>query len=164
MNCGFAYMCHLHHFQLFFYSCEVFWTDVVYVIPWIGSSCCDSVILQQKDCWLSWWWRRYTTADAKYPLSFSTKRVPEFKPLPVSYLERKMNEPFSFLIGLYCNCNWPSAEDEHDVLWFWLEKGKPHECPVCTQYFTVWFPVGIRSLHSKSKRLLSYKLPSLSAA
>ncbi|XP_026454404.1 cytochrome c oxidase subunit 5b-1, mitochondrial-like isoform X2 [Papaver somniferum] len=27
------------------------------------------------------------------------------------------------------------AEDEHDVVWFWLEKGKPHECPVCTQYF-----------------------------
>ncbi|CAL8996807.1 unnamed protein product [Prunus brigantina] len=27
------------------------------------------------------------------------------------------------------------GEDEHDVVWFWLEKGKPHECPVCTQYF-----------------------------
>ncbi|RZC92010.1 hypothetical protein C5167_027899 [Papaver somniferum] len=27
------------------------------------------------------------------------------------------------------------AEDEHDVVWFWLEKGKPHECSVCTQYF-----------------------------
>lgn len=32
-------------------------------------------------------------------------------------------------------CN--SAEDEHDVVWFWLEKGKPHECPVCAQYFVV---------------------------
>jgi hypothetical protein len=30
-----------------------------------------------------------------------------------------------------------SAEDEHDVVWFWLEKGKPHECPVCAQYFEV---------------------------
>lgn len=29
------------------------------------------------------------------------------------------------------------AEDEHDVVWFWLEKGKPHECPVCSQYFVV---------------------------
>jgi hypothetical protein len=30
-----------------------------------------------------------------------------------------------------------SAEDEHDVVWFWLEKDKPHECPVCSQYFVV---------------------------
>ncbi|KAK8921543.1 hypothetical protein KSP39_PZI020515 [Platanthera zijinensis] len=30
-----------------------------------------------------------------------------------------------------------STEDEHDVVWFWLEKGKPHECPVCSQYFAV---------------------------
>ncbi|KAH7574156.1 hypothetical protein JRO89_XS03G0259900 [Xanthoceras sorbifolium] len=25
-----------------------------------------------------------------------------------------------------------SIEDEHDVVWFWLEKNKPHECPVCS--------------------------------
>lgn len=31
------------------------------------------------------------------------------------------------------------TEDEHDVCWFRLEKGKPHECPVCTQYFMVTF-------------------------
>ncbi|MBA0788184.1 hypothetical protein Gotri_025132, partial [Gossypium trilobum] len=30
-----------------------------------------------------------------------------------------------------------NAEDEHDVVWFWLEKGKLHECPVCSQYFVV---------------------------
>jgi len=30
-----------------------------------------------------------------------------------------------------------TAEDEHDVVWFWLEKGKSFECPVCTQYFEV---------------------------
>ena len=29
------------------------------------------------------------------------------------------------------------AEDEHDVVWFWLQKDKPHECPVCSQYFVV---------------------------
>jgi hypothetical protein len=29
------------------------------------------------------------------------------------------------------------AEDEHDVVWFWLKKDEPHECPVCSQYFTV---------------------------
>ncbi|CAL9104981.1 unnamed protein product [Musa textilis] len=28
-------------------------------------------------------------------------------------------------------------QDEHDVVWFWLEKGKPHECPVCSQYFVL---------------------------
>ncbi|KAF8400692.1 hypothetical protein HHK36_013992 [Tetracentron sinense] len=27
------------------------------------------------------------------------------------------------------------GKDEHDVVWFWLEKGKMHECPVCSQYF-----------------------------
>ncbi|RLN12414.1 putative cytochrome c oxidase subunit 5b-like [Panicum miliaceum] len=32
-------------------------------------------------------------------------------------------------------CPGGEGEDEHDVVWFWLEKGKPHECPVCTQYF-----------------------------
>jgi hypothetical protein len=34
------------------------------------------------------------------------------------------------------------AEDEHDVVWFWLEKDKPHECPVCAQYFVVSRIVG----------------------
>ncbi|KAG5537602.1 hypothetical protein RHGRI_024899 [Rhododendron griersonianum] len=29
------------------------------------------------------------------------------------------------------------VKDEHDVVWFWLEKGKPHECPVCSQYFVL---------------------------
>ncbi|KAI3891209.1 hypothetical protein MKW98_007514 [Papaver atlanticum] len=32
-------------------------------------------------------------------------------------------------------CPGGEGEEEHDVVWFWLEKGKPHECPVCTQYF-----------------------------
>ncbi|CAN8269291.1 unnamed protein product [Cochlearia groenlandica] len=32
-------------------------------------------------------------------------------------------------------CPGGEGEDEHDVVWFWLEKGKSHECPVCTQYF-----------------------------
>ncbi|XP_047962346.1 putative cytochrome c oxidase subunit 5b-like [Salvia hispanica] len=34
-------------------------------------------------------------------------------------------------------CPGGEGEDEHDVVWFWLEKGKPHECPVCSQYFTL---------------------------
>ncbi|XP_059459941.1 cytochrome c oxidase subunit 5b-2, mitochondrial-like [Corylus avellana] len=32
-------------------------------------------------------------------------------------------------------CPGGEGEDEHDVVWFWLEKGKPHECPICSQYF-----------------------------
>ncbi|EFH64098.1 hypothetical protein ARALYDRAFT_477231 [Arabidopsis lyrata subsp. lyrata] len=32
-------------------------------------------------------------------------------------------------------CPGGEGEDEHDVVWFWLEKGKHFECPVCTQYF-----------------------------
>ncbi|KAI9106546.1 hypothetical protein K1719_022074 [Acacia pycnantha] len=31
-------------------------------------------------------------------------------------------------------CLGSEGEDEHNVVWFWLEKGKPHECPVCSQY------------------------------
>ncbi|KAK5830959.1 hypothetical protein PVK06_014754 [Gossypium arboreum] len=29
------------------------------------------------------------------------------------------------------------VKDEHDGVWFWLEKGKLHECPVCSQYFVL---------------------------
>ncbi|XP_076923767.1 cytochrome c oxidase subunit 5b-1, mitochondrial-like [Bidens hawaiensis] len=34
-------------------------------------------------------------------------------------------------------CPGAEGEDEHDVVWFWLKKGEPHECPVCSQYFTL---------------------------
>ncbi|KAI9111773.1 hypothetical protein K1719_017463 [Acacia pycnantha] len=34
-------------------------------------------------------------------------------------------------------CPGGEGEDEHDVVWFWLEKSKPHECPVCSQYFVL---------------------------
>ncbi|KAL6568077.1 hypothetical protein OROHE_003761 [Orobanche hederae] len=34
-------------------------------------------------------------------------------------------------------CPGVEGEDEHDVVWFWLEKDKPHECPVCSQYFVL---------------------------
>ncbi|XP_073040111.1 putative cytochrome c oxidase subunit 5b-like isoform X3 [Primulina eburnea] len=34
-------------------------------------------------------------------------------------------------------CPGVEGEDEHDVVWFWLEKGRPHECPVCSQYFVL---------------------------
>jgi len=32
-------------------------------------------------------------------------------------------------------CPGGAGEEEHDVIWFWLEKDKPYECPVCSQYF-----------------------------
>jgi hypothetical protein len=108
------------------------------------------------------------------PWVFQPRGFQNSNPRPVVRIlfRETMNEPFSFLISLFCNCYWPSAEDEHDVVWFWLEKGKPHECPVCTQYFTVGccqkkitvglFPFGIRSMHSKRKSLLTCKLLSLS--
>ncbi|KAJ6308787.1 hypothetical protein OIU76_018387 [Salix suchowensis] len=34
-------------------------------------------------------------------------------------------------------CPGGEGEDEHDVVWFWLENGKPHECPVCAQNFVL---------------------------
>ncbi|XP_076887856.1 cytochrome c oxidase subunit 5b-1, mitochondrial-like [Bidens hawaiensis] len=34
-------------------------------------------------------------------------------------------------------CPGAEGEDEHDVVWFWLKKGEPHECPVCSQYFVL---------------------------
>ncbi|XP_034706244.1 cytochrome c oxidase subunit 5b-1, mitochondrial-like [Vitis riparia] len=40
-------------------------------------------------------------------------------------------------VGPFVGCLGGEGEDEHDVVWFRLEKGKPHECPVCSQYFTL---------------------------
>ncbi|EXC26035.1 Cytochrome c oxidase subunit 5b-2 [Morus notabilis] len=41
----------------------------------------------------------------------------------------------SFYDKRIVGCPGGEGEDEHDVVWFWLEKGKPHECPVCSQHF-----------------------------
>ncbi|KMZ63967.1 Cytochrome c oxidase subunit Vb [Zostera marina] len=41
----------------------------------------------------------------------------------------------SFYDKRIVGCPGGEGEDEHDVVWFWLEKGKAHECPVCSQYF-----------------------------
>ncbi|KAK4267511.1 hypothetical protein QN277_024284 [Acacia crassicarpa] len=62
--------------------------------------------------------------DINYPEgTFGTKEAPA---VVKSYYDRR-------IIG----CPGGEGEDEHDVVWFWLEKGKPHECPVCTQYFVL---------------------------
>ncbi|KAG9150963.1 hypothetical protein Leryth_003079 [Lithospermum erythrorhizon] len=54
-------------------------------------------------------------------LPFGTKEAPA---IIKSYYDRR-------IVG----CPGGEGEDEHDVVWFWLEKGKSHECPVCSQYF-----------------------------
>jgi len=60
--------------------------------------------------------------DIDYPDGpFGTKEAPA---VIKSYYDKR-------IVG----CPGGEGEDEHDVVWFWLEKGKPHECPVCLQYF-----------------------------
>ncbi|RDX85810.1 Cytochrome c oxidase subunit 5b-2, mitochondrial [Mucuna pruriens] len=54
---------------------------------------------------------------------FGTKEAPA---IVKSYYDKR-------IVG----CPGGEGEDEHDVVWFWLEKGKPHECPVCAQYFVL---------------------------
>uniref|UniRef100_A0A5B6ZCM7 Uncharacterized protein n=1 Tax=Davidia involucrata TaxID=16924 RepID=A0A5B6ZCM7_DAVIN len=62
--------------------------------------------------------------DIDYPDGpFGTKEAPA---VIKSYYDKR-------IVG----CPGGEGEDEHDVVWFWLEKGKPHECPVCSQYFVL---------------------------
>ncbi|KAL6563229.1 Cytochrome c oxidase subunit 5b-1, mitochondrial [Orobanche hederae] len=67
--------------------------------------------------------------EINYPVGpFGTKDATSpYEPAVVkSYYDRR-------IVG----CPGVEGEDEHDVVWFWLEKGKPHECPVCSQYFVL---------------------------
>ncbi|MBA0839878.1 hypothetical protein Goarm_005570, partial [Gossypium armourianum] len=60
--------------------------------------------------------------DVNNPVGpFGTKEAPA---VVKSYYDKR-------IVG----CPGGEGEDEHDVVWFWLEKGKPHECSVCSQYF-----------------------------
>ncbi|GLJ34936.1 hypothetical protein SUGI_0703060 [Cryptomeria japonica] len=52
---------------------------------------------------------------------FGTKEAPA---IVQSYFDKR-------IVG----CPGGADDEEHDVVWFWLEKDKPYECPVCTQYF-----------------------------
>ncbi|XP_017215532.1 cytochrome c oxidase subunit 5b-2, mitochondrial [Daucus carota subsp. sativus] len=62
--------------------------------------------------------------DINFPEGpFGTKEAPA---VVKSYYDKR-------IVG----CPGVDGEDEHDVVWFWLEKGKPHECPVCSQYFVL---------------------------
>ncbi|KAG2379786.1 Cytochrome c oxidase subunit 5b-2 [Vigna angularis] len=49
-------------------------------------------------------------------------------------------------------CPGGEGEDEHDVVWFWLEKGKPHECPVCAQYFVTEMGLNAKIISSTVRK------------
>ncbi|KAL5664601.1 hypothetical protein ACJX0J_024709, partial [Zea mays] len=58
----------------------------------------------------------------------------------INGLKSHCGEGVTSTLTMVCNncAYFPSrfiAEDEHDVVWFWLQKDKPHECPVYSQYF-----------------------------
>ncbi|PPD91341.1 hypothetical protein GOBAR_DD11691 [Gossypium barbadense] len=73
--------------------------------------------------------------DVNNPVGpFGTKEAPA---VVKSYYDKR-------IVG----CPGGEGEDEHDVVWFWLEKGKPRECSVCSQYFVIymnWFEVRVIS-------------------
>nr|ABK23674.1 unknown [Picea sitchensis] len=52
---------------------------------------------------------------------FGTKEAPA---IVESYFDKR-------IVG----CPGGAGEEEHDVIWFWLEKDKSFECPVCSQFF-----------------------------
>ncbi|KAK4539119.1 hypothetical protein RGQ29_031965 [Quercus rubra] len=66
--------------------------------------------------------REGTSIEINYPVGpFGTKDSPA---IVKSVFDKR-------IVG----CPGGEGEDEHDVVWFWLEKGKPHECPVCFSIF-----------------------------
>ncbi|XP_016552589.1 cytochrome c oxidase subunit 5b-1, mitochondrial isoform X2 [Capsicum annuum] len=84
-----------------------------------------------------------------FPHHFSTvsenvvKKVEDVMPIATGHereeLEAELQEAPAIVKSYFdrriVGCPGDEGEDEHDVVWFWLEKGKPHECPVCSQYF-----------------------------
>eukprot|EP00252_Welwitschia_mirabilis_P001090 TRINITY_DN1104_c0_g2_i1.p1 TRINITY_DN1104_c0_g2~~TRINITY_DN1104_c0_g2_i1.p1 ORF type:complete len:168 (+),score=21.53 TRINITY_DN1104_c0_g2_i1:210-713(+) len=52
---------------------------------------------------------------------FGTKEAPA---IVESYFDKR-------IVG----CPGGLGDDEHEVIWFWLEKDKPFVCPICNQYF-----------------------------
>ncbi|GAB2222351.1 hypothetical protein Drorol1_Dr00013567 [Drosera rotundifolia] len=65
---------------------------------------------------------------------FGTKEAPAF--VKSVYDERIVGCP-SGEGALLIFSPYDFCKDEHDVVWFRLKKGKPVECPVCTQYFVL---------------------------
>ncbi|KAH9289615.1 hypothetical protein KI387_033732, partial [Taxus chinensis] len=63
--------------------------------------------------------QRFETDPPRGP--FGTKEAPA---IVQSYFDKR-------IVG----CPGGADDEEHDVVWFWLEKDKPYECPICSQYF-----------------------------
>lgn len=104
----------------------------IYIWP-IGRTCGCEVLLRQENSWMPRRWRRWVFLVFIVSLFFVLLHVCLFTDL--YDLGKKI-----LLIDVHLIFFPPVyliAEDEHDVVWFWLEKGKPHECPVCSQYFVV---------------------------
>ncbi|PPE00688.1 hypothetical protein GOBAR_DD02286 [Gossypium barbadense] len=87
--------------------------------------------------------RRFSTGSAGTAVK---KRVEDVMPIATGHerkelqaeLEgKKILEDVNNPVGPFGTKLKVELEDEHDVVWFWLEKGKPHECPVCSQYFVL---------------------------
>ncbi|KAK4340816.1 hypothetical protein RND71_039317 [Anisodus tanguticus] len=70
-------------------------------------------------------------------LSKGKKRDEDFMPIANGHEREELEEAPAIVKSVYdkriVGCPGDEGEDEHDVVWFWLEKGKPHECPVCSQ-------------------------------
>ncbi|CAI0422410.1 unnamed protein product [Linum tenue] len=85
---------------------------------------------------------RYFSAGSNGALK---KPVEDVMPIATGHereeLEAELQEEPAVVKSYYdrrvVGCPGGEGEDEHDVVWFWLEKGKPIECPVCSQYFVV---------------------------
>ncbi|KAL4194980.1 hypothetical protein AMTRI_Chr05g62250 [Amborella trichopoda] len=81
--------------------------------------------------------------DAENTLSKGKQRVEDVMPIATGLereeLEAELEEAPAIIQSYYnkriVGCPGGEGEDEHDVVWFWLEKDKPHECPVCFQNF-----------------------------
>ncbi|KAI3841090.1 hypothetical protein MKX03_010835 [Papaver bracteatum] len=67
--------------------------------------------------------RKEIKSDLKriYSCSFGTKESP-------SIIQSTLDK---LLVG----CQGGNGKGKHDVKWIWLEKDKPLECLICTQYF-----------------------------
>ncbi|CAN6341044.1 unnamed protein product [Urochloa humidicola] len=96
-----------------------------------------------------------STAPAAFRRTSPLLSSPDDKPAPTKVedvmpiatglereeLEAELQEEPAVIESYYnkriVGCPGGEGEDEHDVVWFWLEKDKPHECPVCSQYFVL---------------------------
>ncbi|KAL5976966.1 hypothetical protein ACLOJK_021304 [Asimina triloba] len=77
-------------------------------------------------------------APSFFEILNSARRLQVKSPiLPLAWLFYLQEAPAvikSYYDKRIVGCPGGEGEDEHDVVWFWLEKGKPHECPVCSQF------------------------------